>query len=47
MVEIATVFEDLNKPSTDRYEFILMRVNFSKNHIKTNLEGDFTFNSNN
>ena len=38
----------MNKPSTDRYEFILPRVNFSKKiENKTNLEGDFTFNSNN
>tara|TARA_B100001057_G_C22835953_1_gene945187 strand:- start:104 stop:2482 length:2379 start_codon:yes stop_codon:yes gene_type:complete len=43
-----TVFEDLNKISTDRYEFILPRVNLSKKiKNKTNLNGDFTFNSNN
>ncbi len=43
-----TIFEDLNKPSTDRYEFILPRVNLSKRiENKTNLKGDFTFNSNN
>ncbi len=42
------VFENLNKDRTDRYEFILPRINLSKKiDNKTNLDGSFTFNSNN
>tara|TARA_B100001121_G_scaffold310677_1_gene343846 strand:- start:3464 stop:5842 length:2379 start_codon:yes stop_codon:yes gene_type:complete len=43
-----SVFEDLNKDLSDRYEFILPRVKISKNiENKTSLDGNFVFNSNN
>tara|TARA_B100000963_G_scaffold103711_1_gene89757 strand:+ start:2208 stop:4592 length:2385 start_codon:yes stop_codon:yes gene_type:complete len=42
------VYEDLDKNKSDRYEFILPQINFSKKlNNKTNLDGDFTFYSNN
>ncbi len=42
------VYENLNKDRSDRYEFILPRVNISKKiENKTKLDGNFTFNSNN
>ncbi len=43
-----TVYEDLDKSKSDRYEFILPQINFTKKlENKTNLDGDFTFSSNN
>ena len=43
-----TVYEDLDKNHTDRYEFILPRVDITKKiKNKTKLDGNFTFNSNN
>tara|TARA_B100000963_G_scaffold361823_1_gene400052 strand:+ start:137 stop:2521 length:2385 start_codon:yes stop_codon:yes gene_type:complete len=43
-----TVFEDLDKDKSDRYEFILPQINFTKKlENKTNLDGDFTLNSKN
>ncbi len=42
------VYENLDKSKSDRYEFILPRLKFTKNlENKTNLDGDFTFKSNN
>ena len=43
-----TVYEDLDKNHSDRYEFILPRINFSKKiENKTKLNGNFLFNSDN
>ena len=43
-----TVYEDLNKNHTDRFEFILPRVDIMKKiENKTRLDGNFTLNSNN
>ena len=43
-----TVYEDLNKNHSDRYEFILPRIDISKKiKNKTRLNGNFLFNSNN
>ena len=42
------IFEDLDKDKSDRYEFILPQINFTKKiENKTNLNGDFTLYSNN
>ena len=42
------VYEDLNKDSSDRYEFILPNLNITKSiENKTKLKGDFIFSSNN
>ncbi len=44
----STVYENLNKNSTDRYEFILPKIDLVKKiENKTNLKGDFTFKSQN
>ena len=41
-------YEDLNKKDSDKYEFILPRLNLTKSiENNTNLNGDFLFNSNN
>ena len=43
-----TIYEDLNKNHSDRYEFILPRIDISKKiENKTNLDGNFLFKSNN
>ena len=43
-----TIYENLDKNSSDRYEFILPRFDISKKFKnQTRLEGNFTFNSNN
>ena len=43
-----TVYEDLNKNHSDRYEFILPRIDISKKiENKTKLDGNFLFKSNN
>ena len=43
-----TIYENLDKNSSDRYEFILPRFDISKKFKnQTSLEGNFTFNSNN
>ena len=43
-----TIYENLDKNSSDRYEFILPRSDISKKFKnQTRLEGNFTFNSNN
>ena len=42
------VYETLNKDNNDRYEFILPKINLEKNiENKTNLDGNFKFNSDN
>ena len=42
------IFEDLDKDKSDRYEFILPQINFTKKiKNKTNLNGDFTLYSKN
>jgi len=42
------VYEDLTKPNNDRYEFILPKVDIVKKvENKTNLNGNFSFRSNN
>ena len=42
------VYENLNKKDSDRYEFILPRINLAKNiNNKTNLNGNFKFKSDN
>ncbi len=42
------VYENLDKNKSDRYEFILPRLKLTKNiENKTNLDGNFTFKSNN
>tara|TARA_B100001057_G_C22867799_1_gene957343 strand:+ start:1431 stop:3815 length:2385 start_codon:yes stop_codon:yes gene_type:complete len=44
----ATIYEDLDKNKSDRYEFILPQINFTKKLInKTKLDGDFIINSKN
>ncbi len=44
----ARVFENLDRISSDRYEFILPEINLTKNlENKTKLNGNFVFNSNN
>ena len=43
-----TIYEDLNKNHSDRYEFILPRIDITKKiDNKTNLDGNFLFKSNN
>ena len=43
-----TVYESLDKNNNDRYEFILPKINIAKNiENKTDLNGNFKFNSNN
>ncbi len=43
-----TVYEDLNKNLSDRYEFILPRIDITKKiNNKTKLDGNFLFKSNN
>lgn len=43
-----TAYEDLNKSGGDRYEYILPQVTLNKDiENKTNLNGDFSFTSNN
>ena len=44
----STVYENLNKNSSDRYEFILPKIDLVKKiENKTNLKGDFSFKSQN
>ena len=40
------VFEDLTKPSSDRYEFVYPNVNFSKIFVTKNIPGSFDLSSN-
>ena len=43
-----TVYEDLNKIESDRFEYILPRLDLTKKiENKTSLKGEFSFNSNN
>ena len=43
-----TIYEDLNKNHSDRFEFILPRIDITKKiENKTKLDGSFLFNSNN
>ena len=43
-----TVYENLDRDNSDRYEFILPQVNLTKNlENKTKLNGNFVFKSNN
>ena len=43
-----TIFEDLDKDKSDRYEFILPQINLTKKlNNRTNLNGDFILKSNN
>ncbi len=40
------IYEDLDKRKSDRFEYIIPKINFSKElENKTNLKGDFTFKS--
>ena len=44
----STIYENLNKNSSDRYEFILPKIDLVKKvENKTNLKGDFSFKSQN
>ena len=38
-----TAYEDLSKPNSDRYQFILPHYNFSKNFFDNNIFGSFDF----
>ena len=42
------IYEDLNKNSNDKYEYVYPEVNYERTlNNKTGLKGDFIFNSNN